>query len=136
MRNCLFCKIITGEIPATKVFENDKVLAFLDIKPVNHGHMLVIPKEHHATLAETPDDVAADLMRVVPKLSKAVMKAVSSPGFNIGINNGKIANQLVDHVHLHIMPRHEGDGYESWHGTEYESPEVMEKVASDIRLAL
>ena len=136
MQDCLFCKIIAGDIPATKVYEDDEVIAFLDIHPVNDGHTLVIPKEHYAMLSDTPDDIAASLMRVVPHLSRSILKAVGAEAFNIGVNNGKIASQSVDHVHLHIIPRFEGDGQIPWHGKKPLSPEDGDRIANNIRAAL
>jgi len=136
MNNCLFCKIVTGEIPTQKVYEDDQVLAFLDINPVNPGHTLVIPKEHHEKLSETPPEVAAEIMRVVPGLMKAIEKAVNAKAINIAVNNGELAGQVVFHTHLHIMPRFEGDGYDIWHGKAYEEQEEANKIADAIRAAL
>ena len=133
MKNCLFCKIVKEEIPAMKVYEDDEVIAFLDIRPVNPGHTLVIPKEHHPSLSETPDNVAAALMRVIPQLSKAIMKAVGTDSFNLGVNNGELAGQIVDHTHLHIMPRFENDGWDIWTGTDDLNPDDANKIANDIR---
>lgn len=136
MADCLFCKIIAGDIPAAKVYEDDKVLAFLDINPVNPGHTLVIPKEHYPRLSETPGDVAAEVMRVLPDIAKAVMAASGAPAFNVGINNGSLAGQVVEHTHFHIMPRQEGDGYDIWHGKAYENDEAMNDMANKIRSAM
>ena len=133
MENCLFCKIVKEEIPAMKVYEDDEVVAFLDIRPVNPGHTLVIPKEHHPSLSETPDKVAAALMRVVPQLSKAIMKAVDTDAFNLGVNNGALAGQIVDHTHLHIMPRFENDGWDIWTGTDDLNPDDANKISNAIR---
>jgi histidine triad (HIT) family protein len=133
MEDCLFCKIAAEEIPATKVYEDDEVIAFLDIKPVNPGHTLVIPKEHYANLSETPDDTAASLMRVVPHLSRAIMKAVDAPAFNLGVNNGEPAGQVIHHTHLHIMPRFEDDGWDIWHGKDDLSPEKADEISGKIR---
>ena len=132
---CIFCKIVSGEIPAAKVYEDGEMLAFLDHNPINPGHTLLIPKEHYDNLAETPPEVAANLMRAVPDLAKAIMKAVGAPAFNLGVNNGKEAHQVVFHTHLHIMPRHEGDGYEHWKGSPYQNEEKMNEVADAIRQA-
>jgi len=131
--DCLFCKIAKGEIHATKVYEDDEVMAFLDIKPVNPGHTLVIPKEHYARLSETPDQVAATLMGVIPHLSQAIMKAVNASAFNLGVNDGRQAGQVVDHTHLHIMPRFSNDGWELWHSKTDLEPEAAAKIANDIR---
>lgn len=107
---CIFCKIIKGEIPCAKVFENEFVIAFLDIAPLAEGHTLVIPKEHHVTMAEMPEDLAAEIGRVMPMLSKAVCKSSGTNACNIFQNNGRPAGQVVDHLHFHIVPRVEGDG--------------------------
>ena len=106
---CLFCRIVAGKIPATKVHEDDQVVAFLDIHPVNLGHLLVVPKAHHATLAELPDELAAAVARLVPRLTRAVLGATEAPGLNLVVNNGAAAGQTIDHVHWHLIPRFEGD---------------------------
>lgn len=134
--DCLFCKIIKGEIPSAKVYEDDELIAFLDIKPVNPGHVLIIPKQHFASMVETPEALAGSMMALVPSLGKAVMQAAAAKGFNVAVNNGRVAGQLVDHVHLHIMPRHEQDGYELWHGKPYETSEAMNAMANAVRAAL
>jgi histidine triad (HIT) family protein len=107
---CIFCKIIAGEIPSTKVFEDESVLAFLDIGPLSEGHTLLIPKEHAATLDELSADACCSLIRQLPSLCRAVSGAVEAAGYNVLINNGRAAGQLVDHVHFHIIPRQRGDG--------------------------
>jgi histidine triad (HIT) family protein len=135
MENCLFCKIVRKEIPAEVVYENGKTIAFLDIKPVNPGHVLVVPKEHHPDFASTPADQLGDIAAVAQKVAKAAMAALGAPGFNIGVNNGRAAGQLVDHMHLHVMPRFEGDGRELWHGEAYPEGE-MGRVAERLRAAL
>ncbi len=134
--DCLFCKIVKGEIPSSKVYEDDELIAFLDIKPVNPGHVLIVPKAHYASLLETPEVLAGSMLALVPSLGKAVMQATKSEGFNVGVNTGRVAGQIVDHVHLHIMPRHANDGYELWHGKPYESNEAMHSLANAIRAAL
>lgn len=135
MSDCIFCKIVRGELPAAKVYEDEKILAFLDIKPVNHGHTQVITKSHYFNLLETPEEELSAIMAVVKKIAPAIMKAVGSAGFNLGVNNGSVAGQLVPHVHFHIMPRRQGDGHELWHGLEY-APGEMSAVAEAIKRAL
>jgi histidine triad (HIT) family protein len=130
--DCIFCKIIAGEIPANKVYEDDQVLAFLDITPVNPGHTLVIPKKHYADLLELPEDELYLLAKAVKKIAPAVLEAVGSNGFNLGLNNGDSAGQLVKHFHWHIMPRFAGDGHALWHGNKYQEGEV-EVVAEKIK---
>lgn len=106
---CIFCKIVRGEIPSARVLETDSCLAFLDINPVNLGHLLLIPKDHHATLADLPPDTAATLGRELPALARAVLKVTGAPAFNVVVNNGAPAGQVVDHVHYHVIPRFPND---------------------------
>lgn len=101
----IFSKIIKGEIPSHKIYEDDKVFAFLDIGPLSKGHTLVIPKEAVATLDQLSDESAAAIGRVLPRLCRAVMKATGAKDFNILQNNGAAAHQVVMHVHFHIIPK-------------------------------
>ena len=105
----IFTKIIQGEIPALKVFETDRALAFLDVSPVNPGHVLLIPKAEHATLADLPDDLAAHLGSLLPRLCRAVREASGAEALNVICNNGPVAGQTVPHVHWHIIPRFPDD---------------------------
>ena len=107
---CIFCKIASGEIPCIKVYEDQEVLAFLDIGPVSDGHTLVIPKEHFENLALCPDEILAKISSCLGKISTAVASAMQADGYNVLCNNGRAAGQLVDHVHFHIIPRKEEDG--------------------------
>jgi len=104
-RETVFDKILSGEIPCHRVYEDDHVLAFLDIGPLSRGHMLVIPKERKAFLHELSDAAAAAVGRVLPRLSRAMMKATGSTAYNILQNNGTDAHQVVMHVHFHIIPK-------------------------------
>lgn len=106
----IFTRIINGEIPCHRVYEDEHVLAFLDINPIAKGHVLVIPKEEKATLAELSDDASAAIGRVLPRICRAVVKATGARAYNILQNNGELAHQAVFHVHFHIIPRFEGDG--------------------------
>ena len=108
--DCLFCKIINGEIPCTKVYENDKVLSFMDISPMNEGHMLVIPKNHGATILELPERDFLAVMSATKKIAEAANTALNPDGINILQLNGEAANQEVPHLHVHIVPRWDNDG--------------------------
>lgn len=108
--NCIFCKIIAGEIPCHKIYEDNDTLAFLDIGPLSEGHCLVIPKEHYQTIDEMPDELAGKCMSVVSKLSKVLKDAIGMTAWNVLQNNGSIAGQAVGHVHFHIIPRSSEDG--------------------------
>lgn len=105
MADTIFTKILSGEIPCHKVFENDKVLAFLDINPLSAGHTLVVPKEPAETLDRLSPESAAAIGEALPMLCRAVMKATGAPHYNILQNNGRIAHQEVMHVHFHIIPK-------------------------------
>jgi len=107
--DCLFCKIAAGEIPAQKLYEDDEIMAFLDIFPATAGHTLVMPKAHYADLPETPDGLLEKMIRAVRKLSPAILEGLGSQAFNLVVNNGKLAGQVVPHVHFHIMPRYPDD---------------------------
>lgn len=106
----IFTKIIKGEIPCHRVFENEQVLAFLDITPLSPGHTLVIPKRQASTLEDLPAAEAAALAAVLGPLARRIVEAVGAEGHNILLNNGKAAGQEIPHVHFHIIPRRSGDG--------------------------
>jgi len=108
---CVFCRIVAGEIPCHKVYEDEIVLAFLDIGPIVRGHCLVIPKAHHATIMETPPELLGEVNARIPKLAKAVLAATGAPACHVLANSGVAASQSVPHLHYHILPRFAGDGY-------------------------
>lgn len=108
--SCVFCKIVAGEIPSAKVFEDEHCLAFMDIGPLAPGHLLIIPKGHIELLWDLPPDTAAAIMAQLPRLSRAVMDATGAEGCNVLQNNGRASGQEVEHLHFHIIPRRTGDG--------------------------
>ena len=107
MAETVFSKILRGEIPCHRVYEDDAVLAFLDVNPISRGHTLVIPKEPAETLDALSDDAAAAIGRVLPRIARAVLAATGARAFNILQNNGRTAHQAVFHVHFHIIPKFE-----------------------------
>lgn len=131
MSDCIFCKIVAGEIPSHKIYEDEQVLAFLDIHPINAGHTLVIPKAHHQDLLDTPSELLARLMRTIVKIAPAIIKAVSASAFNLGVNNGRAAGQIIFHTHFHIMPRFDSDGHKLWHGKDL-GLEELGRISADI----
>ncbi len=131
MHDCLFCKIASGAIPSHKVYEDDKVFAFLDIAPVNVGHTLVIPKQHFDSCDETTDEAMAAAMAAVRKVARAAMAATGAEGYNVGINCGAVAGQVVMHTHVHMMPRFPDDGLLHW-GKRAVSESEMQKTAADM----
>ncbi|MCL1698701.1 MULTISPECIES: HIT family protein [unclassified Lysinibacillus] len=137
MSDCLFCKIIDGSIPSTKIYEDEHVYAFTDISPVAKGHTLLIPKHHCKDLFEMPEDVARNLYAVAPKIANAIKAAFNPLGLNTINNNGAAAGQTVFHYHLHFIPRYdekEGLGL-IWETRKY-TPEQLTEVAESIKANL
>jgi len=130
--DCIFCKIVKGEIPSSKLLEDNEFLAFLDIKPINKGHVLIIPKAHCRNLLDFPKSEETNLIEFVKKVAMAVMKATSADGFNLGMNNGEAAGQIVEHAHFHIIPRFKDDKLGSWPHKEYSSKEEAEEMQNKI----
>lgn len=135
MEDCIFCKIIAGEIPSTKVYEDDKVFCFLDIAPINKGHTLVIPKKHAENLYSIPRDDLAFCVEACQSMAKALKASLRCDGVNLGMNNEKPAGQLVLHAHFHVIPRYEGDGLKHWPGGAYAEGEA-EELATKIQGSL
>ena len=126
----IFDKILAGEIPCHKVYEDDRVFAFLDIGPLSPGHMLVIPKERAAYLHELSDDSAAAVGRVLPRLARAVMRATGASDYNVLQNNGTAAHQVVMHVHFHIIPKTPTGGLGiGWSAGDVSTDEAVELLA-------
>ncbi len=134
MNECIFCKIIKGEIPSHKVYEDADLIAFLDISPINEGHTLVIPKKHFRNAIETPDEVIMKVINIGKKVAKALMKNGAS-GINFSFNNEEASGQTVFHTHLHVMPREPGDGHKTWATKKYKDGEAAE-IAKKITAAL
>ena len=127
MEDCIFCKIADGKIPAAKIYEDAYVISFLDIMPANKGHCLVVPKKHSQTLIEMDDkDLAATIM-AAKKVAKAISLSFGNASFNIVMNNGKEAGQVVNHAHMHIIPRFQKDRLRiKWSHLKYEENEIKE----------
>ena len=131
MAETIFSKILRGEIPCHRVYEDEHVMAFLDINPLAKGHTLVIPRQPYETLDQVPDEVAAAMGRVLPRLARAIMAATGATQFNILQNNGPLAHQAVRHVHFHIIPKQDHGGLEIiWRATPLAPPEAEEIVAA------
>ncbi|HBU27634.1 TPA: HIT family protein [Candidatus Uhrbacteria bacterium] len=114
MQDCIFCKIVRGELPSFKVFEDEHVLAFMDIEPVAVGHVLVIPKEHAMNLYDASEESIAQAFSAAHRIGPRVANAVGAEGFHITMNNGEAAWQTVFHPHIHILPRYPGDNHDPW----------------------
>ncbi len=131
--DCVFCKIISGEIPCHKVYEDEFVFAFLDIAPINFGHVLIIPKVHHASLTSTPVEYLEAMMRIAPVIAQAAMREIDGDGFNLHLSNGEVAGQIIPHTHLHVVPRRGTDGFSWGHRTlSYESDDAKATIAAAI----
>ena len=131
--DCIFCKMVAGQIPVAKIYEDEVVLAFLDIGPVSDGHTLVIPRQHFERLDECPAEVLGKVASRLGKIAGAVTVAMNCEGYNLLCNNGRPAGQLVEHLHFHIIPRNSGDGvFNRWPAYEYEQGRI-EAIAAEIR---
>lgn len=131
--DCLFCKIAQKSIPAEIIYEDAQTLAFLDIFPRSAGHAVVIPKHHAATVLDLPDDLAAPVLLTTKKVTDILNKSLKPAGFTIGINHGRVSGQAVEHLHIHVIPRYDGDGGGSIHGVVDNPPkeslkEIIKKI--------
>jgi len=138
--DCVFCKIVAGEAPASVVYSDEKVLVFMDARPVNPGHVLVIPKAHVAGLADLDEETGAHMFKVAMRIAHGVKHSgVKCEGVNLLLSDGKAAFQEIFHVHLHVIPRFKGDSLRISFGRQYESKteeKELERVASKIRNVL
>jgi histidine triad (HIT) family protein len=133
MSECVFCRIISGDIPSTRIYEDDEIVAFMDINPANPGHALVVPKRHFRNLFDIDEEMAAKVMRVATKIAKAVKKAINPDGVNLFQASEKAAFQTVFHFHMHVIPRWEEDGLvEPWEPKKGDIEEIG-RVAEKIR---
>ena len=134
MNNCPFCRIVGGEITATVLFEDDLVLAFFDIAPINPGHTLLIPKEHHTSVTTVPADCLSRMINLAPKLAQHISRVVDGDGFNLHLANGACAGQTVPHCHLHIVPRLPTDGFNwGWRSLDELPAAERQSLADEIR---
>ena len=139
MPDCLFCKIGNGAIPSTKVYEDKKYAAFLDLFPAVKGHTLVIPKAHYQNILEIPPKELEGLIGAVQRVAAAVEKGVAASGFTVTQANNASAGQSIPHIHFHIIPRYKGDGMKFkadinwWQHTKYNNNQEMEIYADKIR---
>lgn len=137
MEDCTFCKIVNKEFQSSIVYEDDIVVAFMDIQPVNEGHTLVVPKKHFVTLDDCDEEIAKHLMAVTKKLNNAVLKAAKCEGVLNLIANGEAAGQEIFHLHIHIVPRFKNDGFGLKFADEYFVPKerkALDETAEKIKL--
>jgi len=136
MSDCVFCKIVAGQIPSTRVFEDEHTLAFMDLGQVNPGHVLVAVKKHAANLFELDDLQAAAVARASTRVARAIRDAFGPAGLSVYQANGKVAGQTVFHYHVHLLPRHEADGMELIWPVKNPPRETLEGYAEKIRKQL
>ena len=136
MENCIFCKIINGEIPSYKIYEDNDIFVILDINPVSIGHALILPKKHFEMAETTDDEILAKMIIITKKIAIKIRKILKSDGFNININNGKLAGQEIAHTHFHVVQRFKNDNLKLWPPNENEKDrikEVYQKIINNIR---
>jgi len=134
MSDCIFCKIVAKEIPATVIYEDDNVLVFMDIGPIIKGHALVISKQHYDPITDTPDEILAKLHLAAKRIARAQMNGLGADGVNIVQNNGVAAGQEVPHIHVHVIPRFKNDGHHwNWNAKKYDDFDEMDNLAHKLR---
>jgi histidine triad (HIT) family protein len=134
--DCIFCKIASGQIPSAKIYEDEVVVAFLDIGPISDGHTLVMPRQHFEKAHDCPPELLGQIWTRLGRIAGAVASATGADGYNVLCNNGRAAGQLVDHLHFHIVPRRTGDGvFAKWPSYKYK-PGQVEIIAEKIRKLL
>ena len=135
--DCIFCSIVEGEIPSRTVYEDDDVVAFLDANPLARGHTLVVPKAHHQFLSDLPEELSASVFAAVRTVTPRVEAAVDADAHTIAINDGPAAGQEVPHLHVHVVPRFDGDGGGPIHAIAGQRPDLdddeLDAIADDIR---
>lgn len=136
MSDCLFCKIIAKQIPAHVVYENEDVFAFLDIHPVNKGHILVVPKKHSQGSHDAEPETLQKLVVEMQKIAQAMIAVTNTPAYNIIQNNGAEAGQAIPHLHFHLIPRFDQDGHHMWHGKQDYADGEAAQLAQKIQQAL
>lgn len=129
--NCIFCRIVAGELPCAKVFESARVMAFLDIAPVEPGHTLVIPKQHYRLYTDLPDDLLLPLGEAVRAVGRRLTDVLRADGLSVSQANGACAGQVVPHVHFHLIPRYDGAPMR-WRGGKYDPPGDLESMAGKL----
>lgn len=129
---CLFCQIIDGEIPAYFIYEDDTHVAIMDKYPIHRGHSLVMPRKHHEKITDMDTNEVSLLFSKVPAIARAILDATGADGFNLGQNNGRAANQIIPHVHVHVIPRYAKVGV-AWPKRSIATDKDLEELAAKIR---
>ena len=138
MSDCIFCSIVRGEAPASLTYEDDTVVAFMDIQPISHGHMLGVPREHAELMQDLNETVAMRAFRVARRMAALARQTLGAGGVNLFVADGEVAFQDVPHFHVHVIPRYPGDGFSLSFPPSYEHPPSraeLDAVAAAIRAA-
>lgn len=134
MKDCIFCKIINRKIPSVEIFEDELVFAFMDIAPINKGHILLIPREHHKSASTIPGDTAGRIFSLASRIGVALKRSEKAEGFNLHLADGECAGQVVMHAHMHIIPRWIDDGFHwNWRQLEYKNDNEKHTMADSIK---
>ncbi|MFL6481911.1 MAG: HIT family protein [Nitrososphaera sp.] len=133
-KTCIFCSIISGQEPSVQIRCENGILVLMDKYPINPGHALLMPTKHYETLLEMPPSEVGKLYSLVPRIARAIISAVKADGFNVGQNNGIAANQIVPHVHIHVVPRFNDDSPDGkWPSRKVATYEDITKIAQRIK---
>lgn len=133
--NCIFCKILNGDIPSRKVFEDDDFCVIMDVDPATKGHCLILPREHYANLLAMPDELAARVLPLAKKVAAHLQETLGCDGINLVQNNGEVAGQTVHHFHMHVIPRYQGGNVNdvTWSHSSF-TDEEFDAILKTIRL--
>ena len=134
--DCIFCRIVDGEIPSRAVYEDEDSFAFLDVNPLAEGHTLVVPKVHDPRIGRLPDGVATAVFATMSELAPAIERAVDADAMTVAVNDGPAAGQEVPHVHGHLVPRFEGDGAGPIHALDWKRPDLDDDELDDVAEAI
>lgn len=132
---CIFCRIVKGDIPSYRVYEDADMFGFLDLGPVAKGHLLLVPKGHYASVLDVPEELGTAVLRAISRTGNAVLKTLHADGFNLMQNTHEAAGQTVFHAHWHIIPRFHGDGLRHWPQKQDTDKDCMRAVAEALRSA-
>lgn len=133
MEECIFCKIVAGTAPSYTIYEDEYTMAFLDIAPVTRGQTVVISKSHYPNMLETPDEVLAALIKTVKQVGTKLQERLGADGINLINNTGSAAEQMIDHIHMNVIPRYEDDGLEHWKPSYTYQDGEREKLKKELR---
>jgi histidine triad (HIT) family protein len=135
--DCIFCKIVAGEIPSTRIYEDEAIIAFMDISPIIHGHALVIPKLHYKYITDTPAELLGRCLSVAKRVAQAQVDVLGADGVNLHQANGSAAGQVVPHIHFHVIPRFRNDDHHwNWNHKDYDSVDAMNEIGNTLKNAI